>query len=290
MQDLDNLPHAQRERLAFIDFSLQYFGHIARTELIQRFQTGLAACTRDFTLYKEYAPDNLILRHEDKRYHRKATFKALFPHDPEVILYSLSRGFGDGLSSPVQPSHQCIDAVGLIHPNADIIAALMRAIHQQKVIECDYVSASSGKGQRLLIPHALVNNGHRWHVRAYDRKYQSFRDYVCSRFTRITHTDDAITDDERSSADEQFNQRVTLKLIPHPSLAQPRAIELDYGMVDGHYSLRVRAAQAAYILRQWQVDCSSGYRFSGQGCQLALANLDVLGSIDNPSLAPGYSK
>jgi hypothetical protein len=46
------LSHAQQDRLAFIDFSLQYFGHVARTDLIQRFQTGLAASTRDFSTYK----------------------------------------------------------------------------------------------------------------------------------------------------------------------------------------------------------------------------------------------
>ena len=39
---LDLLTHAQKERLAFIDFSLQYFGQVARIDLIQRFKTGLA--------------------------------------------------------------------------------------------------------------------------------------------------------------------------------------------------------------------------------------------------------
>ena len=45
-QQIDALPHAQIERLAFIDFSLQYFGHISRTELIARFRTGLVVIAR----------------------------------------------------------------------------------------------------------------------------------------------------------------------------------------------------------------------------------------------------
>ena len=60
---LDSLPHAQKERLAFIDFNLQYFGQVARADLVQRFKTGLAACTRDLTAYRELAPNNIQLFH-----------------------------------------------------------------------------------------------------------------------------------------------------------------------------------------------------------------------------------
>ena len=135
---LTELNHSQRERLAFIDFSLQYFGHVSRNDLIQRFKTGLAASTRDFSAYKELAPDNLVLVHQTKSYHRTSDFKPVFNHDPEVILTSLSRGFGNGISSGIQPSEQCFDAVRLVHPKADVIAALMRAIHNKQPISFNF--------------------------------------------------------------------------------------------------------------------------------------------------------
>ena len=137
---LAELTHAQKDRLAFIDFSLQFFGHVSRTDLIKRFATGLAASTRDFSTYKELAPYNLILRHQTKSYHRTDDFQPIFKHDPEVILASLSRGFGNGISTGVQPSEQCFDAVRLIHPNVAIIAGIMRAIHNKQAIKCCYVS------------------------------------------------------------------------------------------------------------------------------------------------------
>ncbi|WJG08564.1 WYL domain-containing protein [Aliiglaciecola sp. LCG003] len=285
---LDDLNHAQRERLAFIDFSLQYFGHVARTDLIQRFQTGLAASTRDFSTYKSIAPDNLILRHQSKSYHRTAAFKPVFKHDPEVILTSLSRGFGNGISSGVQPSEQCFDAVRLIHPDANIIAALMRAIHTKQPIEVDYVSISSGQSSRVIVPHSIVNNGHRWHVRAYDRKHQSFRDFVCTRFIQITSLASDMHKGEGREHDSQWNQQVELVLVAHPSVLQPKAIHMDYAMVDGQLRLKIKAPLAAYLLRQWQVDCSVGHKFKAQGCQLALANIEVLDGLENTSLAPGY--
>ena len=286
---INEMPHAQRERLAFIDFCLQFFGHITRNDLVTRFQTGLAACTRDFAAYRELASTNLTLDHSTKQYYRTATFIPLFKYQPDVILQSLSRGFGNGISHITQPSEQCFDAVQLIHPDSSIIAALMRGIHNQRLCEVGYVSVSSGESVRQFIPHALINNGHRWHVRGYDCKNQGFRDFVCTRFTHITLTDEEVMPHQIASADVQFNQMVNLTIIPHPNIQNPRAIEMDFAMQDGKKIMPTRAALAAYILRQWQVDCSQGHRIRGQGCQLALENIDVLQRIENPSLAPGYS-
>jgi hypothetical protein len=283
-QALSELTHAQKDRLAFIDFSLQYFGHVARTDLIQRFKTGLAASTRDFSAYKELAPDNLVLKHQTKSYHRTGNFSPVFNHDPEVILTSLSRGFGNGISTGVQPSEQCFDAVRLIHPEPAIIAGIMRAIHNKQAIKCSYVSVSSGETERSLVPHSIVNNGHRWHVRAYDRKSNSFRDFVCTRFTRVAVMPEDIHVHEGCHYDEQWQKIVEVILIPHPSISQPKAIEMDYAMQDGNLVLQLRAAVAAYVLRQWQVDCSVDHQVTGQGCQLALANNVVVNQIDNAGL------
>ena len=285
---LSELTHGQRDRLAFIDFSLQYFGHVARTDLIQRFKTGLAASTRDFSTYKKLAPQNLLLVHQTKSYHRTKAFKALFSHDPEVILTSLSRGFGNGISSGVQPSEQCFDAVRLIHPEANIIAAIMRAIHNKQALICTYVSISSGESQRALVPHSIVNNGHRWHVRAYDRKNNSFRDFVCTRFTSAALMPGPVHVHEASPYDQQWQDKVELILVPHPDISNPLAIEMDYAMVDGQLSLSIRAALAAYLLRQWQVDCSIGHSLLSHACQLALANVEVIEKIANPGLLLGY--
>lgn len=284
---LSEYTHGQRERLAFIDFSLQYFGHVARADLISRFKTGLAASTRDFSTYKEMAPNNLILKHQTKQYHRTSDFLPLFKHDPQVILTSLSRGFGNGMSFSIQPSEQCFDAVRLIHPQASIIAAMMRAIHNQQAVKCTYVSISSGETNRGLVPHAIVNNGHRWHVRAYDRKHNGFRDFVATRFTEVQLMEESVHVHEASHYDQQWQKTLDIHLVPHPSIGNAKAIEMDYDMQDGRLLVQVRAALAAYLLRQWQVDCTPDSSLASQGCQLALDNHEVLSLIENTSLVPG---
>jgi len=286
---LDNLSLAQKERLAFIDFNLQFFGKISRSDLISRFKTGLAASTRDFAAYREVALANLMLDHSTKQYWRTARFEPVFQFSSDAILQSLSKGFSDGITAAVQPSSHCFEAVKLIHPNIHIIAALMRGIHNQVACKVKYVSISSGESTRTIVPHAIINNGHRWHVRAFDEKSHSFRDFVCTRFTQVTSTDDSAKGEQLASFDEQFNRLVTLVLMVHPSIAHSQAIEMDYAMQNGEKLMQVPAALAAYILRHWQVDCSYEHRILNQGCQLALKNHEVLASIENPQLAPGFT-
>ncbi|PKG57343.1 WYL domain-containing protein [Shewanella sp. Choline-02u-19] len=284
---MDNLSHAQRQRLAFIDFSLQYFGQVSRQDLINKFATGLAAATRDFQSYKTLAPTNMRLVHQTKCYHRLPEFTALFTHEPEAILHGLAKGFGDGLSHPIKPSAVCIDAIQLIHPNTEIIAALMRAIQAKQALAIEYVSVSSGKKQREIVPHALVNNGQRWHVRAFDRANQVFTDFVVTRIKTASMSDVSAKSLETCENDQYWQQEVQLTLIPHPSLAHPEAIELDYQMVDKRLSLKCRASLAGYLLRQWSVDCSAKHQIGSGVCQLALANHEVLQQIEHLTIVPG---
>ena len=287
---LDALTHAQRERLAFIDFNLQYFGQVARADLIQRFKTGLAACTRDLASYKELAPQNLVLSHTTKSYHRLESFKPLFEHNAESILSALCRGFGDGLSSNIQPSSYCQDATRLIHPNSEIIATIMRAISSKKAIECLYTSLTSGTTSKELVPHSIVNNGTRWHVRAFDRTNQEFRDFVTTRIEFPKILQSLIKPEESADKDTQWHTIYDIILVPHPKLKHPKAIELDYAMEDGELKLEIRAALLGYILKQWNVDCSELGALTSQEYQLSFKNRQEFDWVLTLAITPGYEE
>ena len=47
---LDDLSQVQRERLAYIDFRLYFFGEIGRPDLIERFGVAPAGATRDLAM------------------------------------------------------------------------------------------------------------------------------------------------------------------------------------------------------------------------------------------------
>jgi hypothetical protein len=288
--DLTNINYAQRERLAFIDFCLQFFGQISRADLVNHFKTGLASCSRDLTLYRELAPDNLTLKHETKQYYRTSDFIPVFEHNPEATLNSLCRGFGDGFSNGITPSDVCIDATRLIHPSSDVIATIMRAINNRQAISCDYVSLSSGETKRSIVPHSLANNGQRWHVRAFDKKNKAFRDFVCTRLQNVTETEKPIATIQGKEFDKQWNSIHKITLVPHPSITHFKAIELDYAMVAGKIELNVREALLGYLMRQWNVDCSLESTLLGEQYQLRLDNISELQNLGSLAIAPGYKE
>ncbi|EON2520780.1 hypothetical protein ACKXKF_002088 [Escherichia coli] len=90
--------------------------------------------------------------------------------------------------------------------------------------------------------------------------------------------------------DRQWNRFVELELVPHPRIEHSEAIELDYGMTGGALKVEIRAASAGYLLRQWNVDCSTNATLQDGGAQLYLKNRATLYGVKNIMLAPGIEK
>lgn len=285
---LDTISFAQKQRLAYIDFCLLFKGAIYRQDLMKRFQVGLSAGTRDFNLYKELSPKNLEYDSCEKRYFQTSSFKPLFEHDAQKTLVKLANNISDGF-----------DAIGDIHfpvetpsslnvPDIFIVAMLVQAILNGKAVSVIYTSLSSGSGARELVPHSIVDNGLRWHVRAFDRKSNSFRDFVLTRISKVTIKYSS-EEYEKSHADTEWQRLIPLQLVPHPKNIQfSTAIEMDYGMENSQLILKVRAAMAGYLLRRWNVDCTDKGTLIGAEYQLWLQNRFTLRDVDNLAIAPGY--
>jgi len=277
---LPDLSLSQRERLEFIEFRLYYLGEIRRADLIEQFDMGSAGATRDLALYRQLAPDNIYLQGSTKTYVMGVGFSPIFERTAEQVLSALSHEFGN---------LPCEIPQSLSRPNMAIVATITRAIHRHKALRVRYCSISSGWVERELVPHSLVNNGQRWHVRCFDRRSKEFRDFVITRIESAEILETApIAKHERMESDHQWVRIVELVLVPHPKQERPEIIERDYGMVNGSLNVELRAALAGYFLRQWQVDCSPNGGLGGDGYQLYLQNPLALYGVKNLMLAPGY--
>ena len=93
---------------------------------------------------------------------------------------------------------------------------------------------------------------------------------------------------ERSDQDIQWTRIVELEIVPHPDQPRPEITEMDYGMVRGSLRMKLRAATAGYILRQWSVDCSPDHSLRGYEFRLWLKDHLALYGVKNAVLAPGY--
>ncbi|MFZ6870985.1 helix-turn-helix transcriptional regulator [Undibacterium sp. Di27W] len=288
---LTELPAAQRERLAFIEFRLWFLGKVTRKDVMERFGIASAAGTRDLVLYKELAPDNAT--YEGKMYHYRDSFQPLFQHQAERVLSALCSGFGDGEGSIGQDLLAHDLPARLNQPKLADLATVTRAIHGQYPLSLSYHSMKTGLSPREIVPLALVDSGLRWHVRAYDRNKQEFRDLVLTRMENIRPIKNqdarhAVQEHEQLIADEQWQLMVNIELRPHPTHPHPSSIMRDYGMKNGKLEVKLRAAVAGYVLRQWQVDCSPEGYLDTASYRLKLANISALDQVKNAVLAPAY--
>lgn len=299
---MDDLSYAQQQRLAYIDFKLYFTGSVTRSEIVQHFKLGMSAATRDINLYKEHAPKNMVYDNTERKYFLTNSFTPLFNHDAKRTLVKLAHQISDGFDAigndpqqgnidfPVEQPSQ------LNVPDINVIAKLTQAMVNGKAVSVIYTSLTSGSSTRELVPHTIVDNGLRWHVRAYDRKNNAFRDFVLTRLAKVTVLTNEPEVNEIKNQDEQWNTLLPLEIVPHPkNVAYPTAIKMDYGMENGMLKLNVRAAMAGYLLRRWNVDCSTDASLTGLEFQLHLQNnetLQVKGSYgaENLAIAPGYQQ
>lgn len=287
--NIDQLNYSQKQRLAYIDFKLLFSGLVTRNEIVNRFELGLAAASRDIALYKEHAPDNMDYDNVNKKYLIKSSFKPLFTHDPRKTLIKLANNISDGYDAINDVQFPIESPSQLNVPDIFVVARLSQAIINKKAVSIIYTSLSSGSAARELVPHSIVDNGLRWHVRAFDRKSQSFRDFVLTRISKVSILQQTTLTFEDKLEDNQWMRMMPLQIVPHPNnVMHSTAIELDFGMECGMLELNVRAAMAGYLLRRWNVDCSINASLSGAEYQLHLRNTQTLYGAENLMIAPGY--
>lgn len=288
-----DISFSQRQRLAFIDFLLMFKGSFSRSDLTTKFEMGMANATRDISLYRELAPNNSEFDNQAKYYFQTKSFKPVFQLDARKTLVKLANNITDGFDAigdinfPVEAPSQ------LNIPDIYIVARLVQAVLNKKAVNVIYTSLSSGSAARDLVPHSIIDNGLRWHIRAFDRKSNSFRDFVLTRISKVTLKDDSPQRHEDKLEDNQWMRMMPLQLVPHPNNiehATATAIQMDYGMDNGVLELNVRAALAGYLLRRWNVDCTEHSSLRGGEYQLWLRNRQTLYGAENLAIAPGYKE
>jgi len=288
--NLAALNQAQRERLAFIEFRLWFLGDVRRPDLIDRFGIAPAVATRDLSAYREVAPNNIAFDGRRKVYVPTASFRPVFEHDPERVLSALSRGFGEGIGRASGGFLPCEFPLRLNRPSLDVLAVVTRAIHQQCAVRLVYHSLNKGPSEREIVPFALVDSGLRWHARVFDRVSSEFRDMVITRMeTPELLEESCVAPHERPDQDVQWTRIVPLALIPHPDQPRPEIVARDFGITEGAaLTIKIRAAIAGYVLKQWSVDCSPDHTLDPNSYRLWLKDPLVLYGVENAVLAPGY--
>lgn len=283
------IPQSQQDRLRHIELRLRFLGEVRRPDVMLRFGIQSAAASRDLAVYRDLAPQNIEFDSRSKGYLLGSAFSPLFPTSADQALAWLAEQLGDAIAPSSESLLPCLMPSRLSHPDLEVLACITRAIHLKQVLDIRYHSISSGASQRQIVPFALLDTGLRWHVRAFDRKSNEFRDFVLTRIQAPNvQAKSSPQRHETPEHDAQWARIVELDLVPHPDQPRPEITRMDYGLHDGSLRLKLRAAIAGYVLRKWSVDCSPDHRLRGPEYRLWLKDHLSLYGVETAVLAPGY--
>jgi len=296
---------ATRQRYQYIEVMAFYTGVVTRKDVARTFGISDAAATKDLKAYGVVAPDNLIYKQNVFGFVPSNSFVEMFADlSPQTVLSMFAanlavRGNPSNLIKP-SPEAEAESDVNWIYgvtvdqlplptrlPDKNICAQLVRAIKNKLKLKIQYLSLSDkpseeeadeeSKHYRIIEPHSLIDNGLRWHVRAYNEDSYDFRDFVLSRIIDAQVIDEAA--ESSAKYDDEWSEFVTLKLKPHPKLSPQKQDSLlyDFNVSDsdnGNIEMSVRRALVAYVLQRLSVDTTVDQSLNPHSFQLVLVNRD----------------
>lgn len=249
------------KRLEFIDFRLFWGGVINRSDLVDEFGVSIPQASNDLSLYREHAPNNIRYDASAKRYFATDRYEPCFyePNPDRYLAQLMAISDGtiaiddtwisdlSGVTALPVPRHR-------IDPN--ILRDLLGVIRSYSSVQIIYQSMSSSSPdptERWITPHALGNDGFRWHVRAFCHASSIFKDFVLGRCLKVGARGAPAAD---GASDWQWNEYFKISLAPNPSLSlgQKRAVALDYGMANERIVVPVRFAMLYYFTRHLKLE------------------------------------
>jgi hypothetical protein len=246
---------SQKQRLEFIEFRLQWEGRVNRSDLINFFAISVPQASLDLAKYRELAPNNAVYDATEKTYIAGSSFAPILVSNSADIYLNqvLASESGNLGGNPTFLGWR--PATGIVRAPSRtldplILRVMLQAIRERRTVEINYQSMNAPTPTaRKITPHALGFDGFRWHVRAFSHQRQEYRDFVLARVLAIRAEDISDID---PAADKDWNNYVEAIIVPGAglSVSQRKMIELDYGMKDGRFVLRVREALLFYYLRQ----------------------------------------
>jgi hypothetical protein len=227
---------------------------------VRRFGVSMSQASADIGRYLALDPPGVGYDKSAKRYVADATFRPVLAAPDAVGFLGELRLVDLG----IMPAAETL--LGEVPPfaaaptperpvDAYVLRGVLAAIRARAAVSVRYQSMSRPIAtHRVIEPHALAHDGFRWHARAYDHQSGEFRDFVIGRMSEVAAVDAA--DRPAPAQDRDWNERVELRIAPHPALtpAQAKAIRLDYGIAGSAAVLKVRRALLFYALRRLGLD------------------------------------
>ena len=244
-----SVPAPNHDRLCGIELLLLWEGRLTSARYRELFPVHVTQASRDFSAYRDIAPDNIQRAWGTKSYAPgpfakpvlTGGFFAEYAH--LVGLANAGRRVTQVPVEDIAPAHT------LIKP--EHFRVLHQAMANGTGVQIDYASLSNPRlHSRTIFPHALIHAGTRWHVRAWCVMRQDYRDFNLS---RIRGADAAAQAAPPPGPDEAWEMIVPLRLIAHTSLsvAQQKVVREEFFRGTTALVLDCRAALLPYVVQAY---------------------------------------
>jgi hypothetical protein len=243
---LDDLKHAQRQRLLFLDRCFTWRGVARRRDLTDRFGISTAQAANDFRAYLA-----LITQNAPKYDAHLKAYVAARDHQP-IAPASMLDVFGvldtaaeDGFPAALPRAKRWLDPY--------IATVLHDAISNQRKVRIAYTSMSSGEtSPQWVAPTRFMFDGESIHFRAYSYKRGEYRNFHPA---RIEPEDEYQTRgiNEPLSFDAEWHTLSTIWLRPSMRLspAQAAVVRREFGFSGEFQKVEVRKALEFYLDHRW---------------------------------------
>jgi hypothetical protein len=246
---LDDLKHAQRERLIFLDRCLTWRGMANRKDLIDRFGISIAQAALDFRVYLGLAhsspPTYDPVR---KTYIAASEHETLAPSGLTEAFAILTSDDEDTPSSALPRPERKADR--------KTIALLHQAIRSGKAIHVRYTSMSSGADDgQWIAPTRFTSDGESVHVRAHSFKHGEYRNYLPIRIDPDSSFEEKLID-KPLPEDVDWNTRAIIWLRPKTGLSEEQAkvVRREFGFEGEWLRIETRRALEFFFDRRWGLD------------------------------------
>ena len=248
-----------------MEFRLYWQGHINRSDLMEAFGISVQQASKDFANYIEGRKSNLTYDKRLRTYLRGKNFRPRYFQPDAAEYFAQLQAVEHGLVPEAQswisvfPGYAAtpVPARGV---DPQVLRDVLSAIREKVALKIIYQSMSRPEPSvRWIEPHALAFDGFRWHARGFCQNDGVFKDFLLSRIVEVGELGAAAS---RAEQDEAWCSEIVLEIGPHPELSdnQRRAIEMDYGMIDGKADIVIRKALLFYALKRLGLDTDQNAR------------------------------
>ena len=278
----ETLTWDQTLRFRLLEIVLQWEGRLTTNHLCNAFNIGRQQASKDINRYiGEFSADGLEYDRKLKGYKPTANFKPQFSQgsvNEYLHLLHQDKAQTSTLSlMDLRYGHTEVLDVPLRHVDPQIVRGLVQAARNQLRVDVDYASLSSEVvSGRNIVPHTLIYDGIRWHVRAYCERRGDYLDFVMSRFRGVPDLLDA--SEHGREQDDKWNTLVEVVIIPNPCLTpgQQAIIARDYAMQEGQLRFSQRLPLVHYALDRMQVSYDGLHQVKPLLYPLVLSNSQPL--------------